>query len=115
MTKHAESSVTIDERNWGMVAHLVGGVFAIVGAVVVWLLCKDKPGFVRDQACEALNFQVAVFVGEVLAVVLSTFVRLLGLLGSVAWSAGVVFAVIGAVAVNRGQPYRYPFGLRLVR
>ncbi|MCL2422977.1 MAG: DUF4870 domain-containing protein [Micrococcales bacterium] len=115
MNTYAESSITADERSWGMISHLVAGVFTIVGAVVVWFLHKDKPGFVRDQATQALNFQVGVFGVEVLAVVLGIFVPMLGLVASIAWLAGVVFAVIGAVTVSQGRPYRYPFGLRLVR
>ncbi|MCL2848729.1 MAG: DUF4870 domain-containing protein [Micrococcales bacterium] len=110
-----DTTITADERKWGMISHLVAAVFAIVGALVIWFMHKDKPGFVRDQATEALNFQVLVFGVEVVAVILAVFVPLLSLLASVAWLAGVVFAVLGALTVNKGQPYEYPFGLRIVK
>ena len=106
--------ITSDERTGGIIAHLVGAVFGILGALVVWLLNKDKPGFVRDQATGALNFQIGIFAVEVVAMVVGFIVWPLSFLGGLAWLAGVAFAVLGAVTVNKGQSYRYPFGLRIV-
>lgn len=103
-----------DERTGGIIAHLVAAVFGIVGALVVWFLHKGKPGFVRDQATGALNFQIGIFAVEVVASIVGFIVWPVSFLGSVAWLAGVVFAVLGAMTVNKGQSYRYPFGLRIV-
>ena len=97
-----------------MVAHLAPALFGIVGALVVWFVYKDKPGFIRDQASGAVSFQIVVFAVEVVALVLSFFVPLSGIVVVLAWLAGVAFAVLGATTVNKGQSYRYPFGFRIV-
>lgn len=94
--------------------HLVAAIFSVVGALIIWFLHKDKPGFVRDQATAALNFQIGVFAVEVVASVLGFFLPLVGLLAGLAWLAGVAFAVLGAITVNKGQSYRYPVSLRIV-
>ncbi|MCL2090451.1 MAG: DUF4870 domain-containing protein [Micrococcales bacterium] len=108
------SAITSDERTRGMIVHLVAAVFTILGALVVWLLHKDKPGFAREQATGALNFQIGIFAVEVVAWILGFIIWPLGLLVGLAWLVGVVFAVLGAVTVNKGESYRYPFGLRIV-
>lgn len=108
------STIASGERTGGIVAHLVAAVLGIVGALVVRFFHKDNPGFVRDQATGALGFQVGIFAVEVVAVVVSVVVWPLGVLVGLAWLVGVVFAVVGAVTVNKGQPYRCPFGLRIV-
>jgi len=45
---------TSDERVMAAIAHL----FGVAGALIVWALQKDKSGFVRFQAVQALAFSV---------------------------------------------------------
>ena len=35
--------------------------------------------------------------------------------GLIVWVLGLVFAIMGALAANKGEAYRYPFSLRLVK
>ena len=114
-----------DARQWALIAHLsaLAGLligFNFVGPLIVYLVKRDEGGFVRDQAAEALNFNLSVFiymvVGVLITVVLSFI--LVGLLllpvllaGAVAW---VVLAVVAAVKANRGESYRYPLTIRFV-
>jgi uncharacterized Tic20 family protein len=37
------------------------------------------------------------------------------LLFPLVWIGGIVFMVIGGIAANKGEDYRYPFNLRLVK
>jgi len=103
-----------DQRLWGMLAHFSGILFAWLGPLVVWLIYKDRDAFVNDQAKEALNWQITLLIGYVisgiLVLVIVGFVTL-GLLGI----AALVFGIIGGLAANKGQAYRYPFALRLVK
>ena len=109
-----------DERQWGLFAHLASLVGLIIpfgtllGPLVVWLIKKDTMPFVNDQGKEALNFNItvalAIIVSGVLTLVLIGF--LLMIVVGIAW---LVLTIMAAMAANRGEAYRYPFTLRLVK
>ena len=124
-------SVTAEERQWAMFAHLsalvgglltsmLGGWGTFIGPLVIWLVKKETMPFVDDQAKEALNFNItmAIFSVAMLLLTLVTFglgviitVPLLVIVG-IAW---LVLTVIAAIKSNEGQAYRYPFALRLIK
>lgn len=111
---------TADEMTWGMIAHLsalVGVVVpfgTILGPLVVWLIKKDTMPFVDDQGKESLNFQITMFIGFVICFILMFVVIglfLLPLLGL----ADLVLVIMAALKAQKGEKYRYPFALRLVK
>lgn len=118
-TTTAPTAISKEERNWAMLAHLSGLLaFAtliggILGPLVMWLIRKDDMTFAADQAKEALNFQISVFVAGliagVLCLVLIGFV-LLALLVIV----DLILVIVAAVKASEGVVYRYPFNLRLI-
>lgn len=108
-----------EERNWATLAHVsallafftvIGG---IIGPLVIWLLRKEDMSFASDQAKEALNFQITVFlagiVSAILCLILIGFV-LLAILALV----DLILIIIAAVKASEGVAYRYPFNLRLI-
>ena len=117
-----------EEKQWAMFAHLsallglfTGGIGAVVGPLVIWLIKKDTMPFVDDQGKEALNFNISVLiavaalwiVGTILLFILIGFLfYFAALLLGIAW---LVFAIIGAIKASNGEAYRYPFILRLVK
>lgn len=102
-----------EERTWSLLAHLGGIIFGFIPALVIWLVFKGRGQYLEDQAKEALNFQITVAIASVVGFVLS-FVTF-GLSSLAVWAASVVFAILAAVAVNKGEWYRYPVTLRLVK
>lgn len=116
------------ERQWAMFAHLsalsglfTGGLGAIIGPLIIWLVKKDTMPFVDDQGKEALNFNITVAiamavligVGTILMIVLIGFLfYLVAFALGVAWLVVVVLATIKA---NEGVRYRYPMTLRLIK
>lgn len=109
-----------DERNWALIAHLsaiagmlVPFVGTILGPLVVWLLKREDSEYVADQAKEALNFNITMFLGYMICfilmiIVIGVFLMMaLGLLH-------LVFIIIAMVKASEGERYRYPFALRLV-
>lgn len=112
---------TSDETNWGMFAHLsaLGGFIiplggSIVGPLLIWQTKGKEMAFVATEAKEALNFQItmaiAFLVAGLLAFVLVGFL-LIALLAIV----DLVMVVVAALSASKGQPYRYPVALRLVK
>jgi uncharacterized Tic20 family protein len=102
-----------DRRMWAMLAHLGGIVLGFIAPLIVWLIYKDRDQFVKDQSVEALNFQITIAIGFVASSVL--MIVLIGFFTFFAvWIAALVFSIIGGMAANRGENYRYPFTLRLI-
>jgi len=103
-----------DDCNLAMLAHLLGIFTSFVGALIVWLVKKNDSPFVAQEGAEALNFQITVAIGWIVATMLSTI--LIGfLLYPVLLIGNLVFCILAAVSASKGQGYRYPFTLRLVR
>jgi len=116
----ADSSVSADERLWGMIAHLsalAGFIIPfgnIAGPLIVWMIKKDAMPFVDDQGKESLNFQITVTIAAIIAAVLIVFLIGFLLLPAVGLAA-LVFTVIAGIKANEGVAYRYPFTLRLIK
>lgn len=110
------AGISDDDLNLAMLAHLLGVITGFLGALVIWLMNKDKAGkeFVNEQAKEALNFQITLLLGYILSMILSLV--LIGLLLlMILLVAGFVLSIIAAMAARKGQAYRYPFTLRLIK
>ncbi len=103
-----------DDRNLAMLAHLLGIVSGFVGALIIWLIKKDQSPFVDEQGKEALNFQITVMIGFVGSWILM-FVLIGMLLMPLLLIANLVFCILAAVAVSRGEHYKYPFAIRLLK
>lgn len=127
-----DTSATIDECQWALFAHL-GGLIAtsvsmasmgFVVPLIIWLVKKDQSRFVDDQAKEALNFQVSVLIATALLVSVGGVIArvTLGLGAFLVAPAGlalviyaVVMPIVAAIRSNKGELYRYPLTLRLIR
>ena len=116
----AANGVSAEEKQWGMFAHLaaLAGIVIplgnLLGPLIVWLVKKDTMPFVADQGKEALNFNITVFIAAfisgILRLVLIGFLLLIVV--GIAW---LVLTIMAALAANKGEAYRYPFTLRLIK
>ncbi len=103
-----------DDCNLAMLAHLLGIFTSFVGALVIWLVKKDDSAFVGTEAAEALNFQITIALGWIVAAML-TLILIGFLMYPVLVIVNLVFCILAAVSASKGKPYRYPMTLRLVR
>ena len=103
-----------DDRNLAMLAHLLGIVSGFIGALIIWLIKKDQSAFIDEQGKEALNFQITVLIGFV-GVWILMFVLIGMLLMPLLLIVNLVFCILAAVAVSKGQHYKYPFAIRLLK
>jgi uncharacterized Tic20 family protein len=106
------SELSTDERNFAVLAHLLGILTSFLGALIVWLIKKDDSPFVNDQAKEAMNFQITVFIAQTVAGML-TMIAVGCILLPVIMVANFILCIMAAVAVGEGRWYRYPMTLRL--
>ncbi len=103
-----------DARTMAMLAHLLAIVLGPLGPLIIWLIKKDQYPFVDDQGKEALNFNILMLIGYIASGLL-LFVCIGAFLIPIVAVVTVVFAIIGGLAANRGEWYRYPFNWRLIK
>ncbi|MGW7479990.1 DUF4870 domain-containing protein [Nonomuraea muscovyensis] len=102
-----------DDTTMAMLSHLLGLLVSWVGPLIIYLMKKDEAPYVRDQSAEALNFQITMFIGYLVAGLLSIIIIGLFLL-PIIWIVSLIFHIQAAIAANRGENYRYPISIRLV-
>jgi len=105
-----------EDRTIALLTHLSGILFGFIVPLVIWLVNKDRSdkGWLNDQAIEALNFQITLFIAVVVSWVLM-FVLIGFLLLPLLVIANLVFCIIAGMKANSGEAYRYPFALRLIK
>jgi uncharacterized protein len=111
-----------DERTWSVIAHLSVLVELIglmpFGALLVWLLYKDRSQKVRFHALQALWYQIAwivIFIVYALVTVVLSLVTF-GIAAILLVPLGFVLAIVplahgcyAAYKVSQGIDYRYPY------
>jgi len=104
-------------RQWAGLAHL-GGILWLLPSLIIWLVYKDRSAFVGQEAKKALNFQITLVIASVVLriadfIFLPWFLVSLVYLGL--WVTTIIFSIQGYQAVQRGQAYRYPYSLDLIK
>ena len=114
-----------EDRTWAIGAHLasVAGWVGvpmghILAPLLVWLIKRDESEYVRIQALESLNFQISMtlyaFAAGILAITIVGLVIAIPLFIAII-IGDVIYTIIGALAASRGESYRYPLTIRLLR
>jgi uncharacterized Tic20 family protein len=116
-------TTTEDERTWGMITHLSAALLGFLGPLIIWLIKKERSRFLNYHGKECLNFCITIYFC-VLAISISTcgisFVTygLGSLLVFPCFLAIIVIKwvmlIMAGLAANKGELYRYAFGLRLI-
>ncbi|MEM7622616.1 MAG: DUF4870 domain-containing protein [Planctomycetota bacterium] len=124
-----DPSVTEADRTYAMLlhlsllVHLVLPVIAIIVPLVMWKSREDRSPFVDDHGREVVNFQITMVLYSVLLPAIATVIValtcgvgfiLLPIAVAVPYVLGVVGMILGAIASNRGEYFRYPMTLRLI-
>lgn len=103
-----------EERTWSLLAHIGTIVLGFLAPLIVLLVKGNDSAMVRANSVESLNFQITVAIGYIassfLMIILIGFITL-----PIIWIAAVVFAILATIAASKGEPYKYPFALRLVK
>ena len=110
----AEGAPTSDDRTMAMIGHLGAIVLGFLCPLIVWLMKKDTSKFVDDQGKESLNFQITMFFAYVVCFFL-TFLVIGIFLFPLVWLANLILCIMAGLAANKGELYRYPFAIRLIK
>jgi uncharacterized Tic20 family protein len=97
-----------------MLAHLGGIVLGFIAPLIVLLVEGPKSPYTRHHAVEALNFQITIVIAYIVSsILLAVFIGFVLL--PLVWIYNLIFCILAGVAANRGDTYRYPATLRLVK
>jgi uncharacterized Tic20 family protein len=115
-----------EERTWAMLAHLsillnlVTGLLGPVGALIIYLVYKDRSRYVAYHSLQSLIFQLIAWVGggiltaiawTITGVLSAILVGLLcipiSLVISVIPLGAIIYGIIGGIQCNQGQDFRY--------
>jgi len=108
------SAANQDDKTMAMLCHLLGFLTSFIGPLIIWLIKKDQSRYVDEQGKEALNFQITVAIAGFVAG-LSTMICIGIVLVPAVGIADLVLCIMACVAANKGEPYRYPVCLRLIK
>jgi uncharacterized protein len=87
--------------------------FGFIPSLIIYLVKKDD-ALVTDQAKEALNWSITTMIGYAISWVLM-FVLIGFLVLPAVGLCHVVFCILGAINASKGEAYRLPFNIRLLK
>jgi uncharacterized Tic20 family protein len=86
----------------------------IIVPLIIWLIKKDEFPFVEEQGKESLNFQISMTIYGIIAGILCyVFIGLILL--PVLVIAHIALIIMAIVKTNKGENYRYPFTIRVIK
>ena len=139
------STVSQDDRLWAAGAHVAAllgafltswfaGIAGAAAALLLWLLVRDRSAFAAENAKEAFNFNLSMFIyacaasaigllligGTVLTLGIGALVTIpAGIVLMLVWLglaiAWLVLTIIAAIKAYDGEMYRYPLTIRLLK
>ena len=102
-----------ESKNMGLLTWLGTLFFGFIPGLIMYLVKADD-AYVRSQAKEALNWSITAFIAYVAAFFLS-FIVIGVFLFPVIGICHLVFCIMGSVATSKGNDFRVPFTLRLIK
>lgn len=115
-----------DDRTLAILSHLSplialvlsAGWLSFVGPLAMWIIFRDRSPLVRNASATAFNFNITVWIAVIIGWV-CLFTIVLIPVAILLWIAAgllqLIFSIIGAVRANRGEIYRYPMQVPLLR
>jgi len=101
------------ERTMGILAHILGFFTGFIAPLIFFLILNDQP-YAKEQAKEALNFQITVIIGTIIGFILTIII--IGIfVVIVVGILDIVFCIMAAIAVSKGENYRYPIAIRIIK
>lgn len=112
-----------EERNMGMLTHLLAIFTGFVAPLVIWLVKKDGSPFLDHHGKEAVNFQITYFLITLCtgaaSMVIGIITMGLGMLLIIPvylalFVLALVWEVQACTAASRGEWHRYPVCFRFI-
>ncbi len=116
MSADAQPLSASEDRQWATMAHF-GGILGFLPSLIIYLVLRDRGPFTAQESKEALNFTLPPTILAVLANLLALIDgvgSIFAVVAALIWLAVTIFSVRAGIRVNKGEPHRYVFNLRLI-
>lgn len=107
------ATFTQDTKNMSLLLWLGTLLFGFIPGLILYLTQKED-AYIQDQSKEALNWSITAFFAYLIAMVLSIVVIGVFLIPIIA-ICHLVFCIMGAMATSKGEQFRVPFAIRLIK
>jgi len=101
------------DRVPAVLTHVGGIFFGFIPSLIVYLVAKDD-AWLKENARNALNFQITMLIGWIIASIL-LFVIIGIFLMKAIWAVVLIFSIIAAVKAYNGELYAYPLAIPLIK
>lgn len=105
--------VAQESRNMALLTWIGTLFFGFIPGLIIYLVKKDD-AYVNAQAKEALNWSLTALMGYLLGIILS-FILIGVLVFPIVGICHLVFCIMGAISTSKGNAFRVPFAIRLVK
>jgi len=106
--------VSQDARIIALLCHLLGLFTNFLGPLIIFLAKKGEDAFIEKNAREALNFQITMLIGIVIAIPLSWICVGILLLFAITVTE-LVLCIVAVIKANEGMVYKYPVSIRFIK
>ena len=117
----SKQNLTSDDKSIVILIWVLSLFFSFFPALIVFLAINDKP-FVKQGSKEILNLQITIVIFSILNLVLAAVFAWTIAVPVIAWILGVivaisyiVFCIVGAIKASKGEIYKVPLVLRLIK
>ncbi len=102
-----------DSNNMALLIWILSIFFGFIPGLIMYLVKKDD-AYIQSQSKEALNWSITAFLLSILASIL-TVIAIGALLYPVIGICHLIFCIMGAIATSKGNDFRVPFAIRLIK
>jgi hypothetical protein len=104
-----------EAQNQAKLAHILNGIFPLIGGLIFWLIGKDRSTFVDSQGKEAVNFGINIAIGLIISsILMGIFIGFL--LYPAVYIYSIVMGIKAGGEAGKGVEFAYPIcPLRLVK
>ncbi|WP_111643103.1 DUF4870 domain-containing protein [Marinimicrobium alkaliphilum] len=107
------STTDQDEKNMGLITWILTLFFGFIPGLIIYFVKTDS-AYIRDQSKEALNWSITAIFAYIVALILTVIVIGVFLI-PVIGICHLVFCIMGAVSTSKGNGFRVPFAIRLIK
>ena len=101
---------TSDQRTYALIMHLGSLFVGFLLPLIMWLIKKDESPFIDDHGKQLMNWNISLMIYFVVSIVL--FLVIIGFfLFLILIVLHLVFSIMGAVAANKGDSFKYPMSI----
>lgn len=109
----AKETISQESKNTALLIWIGTFFLFFIPSLIVYLVKKDD-AYILDQSKEALNWSITAFIVYVVGLI--TTVILIGLvILLILGICHLVFCIMGAVGASKGDTFRVPFAVRLIK